>query len=76
MPSAPRICIKTVISSFYLDWLSGTRKKGYMEEREMDLEEHEFTRVCGDTVLESDTVTDSPFLGEASPAGGELRAVH
>ncbi len=47
-----------------------------MEEREMDLEEHEFTRVCGDTVLESDTVTDSPFLGEASPAGGELRAVH
>jgi len=76
MPSLPRICIKTVISSFYLDWLSGTRKKGYMEEREMDLAEHEIIRVFGDTVLESDTFTDSPFRGEASPAGGEPRGVH
>lgn len=41
----------------------------------MNLEEHEIARLFGDTVLESDTFTDSPFLGEARPAG-ESGSVH
>ena len=41
----------------------------------MDLEEHEVTGMLGHTVLQSDTFSDSSFLGEASPAG-ESRGVH
>jgi hypothetical protein len=73
MPSSPGICINTVISSFYSDWLYGKRERG--EKEETDLEEHEITGSFCNTVLQGDTFSDSSLVGEASPAG-ETRCVH